>query len=441
MSAERSRTRLWVWPAASAAAGFGGALSLARIRPSEDSWLASVWPADVASSASVLQATATSVMTATALTFSVTVVALQLASQQFSPRLLREFGRDPATKAVLTVLAASFIFSITTLSQLSEARRVPIVAVMVGFALGAASLGAILGFITHVVKVVRVDTMMLVVHDETNAAISRFYPPYGEAGVRSPAEVDVDESTGVGIAATRGGFVQMTAVDELVRAARDHDALVRLEVRAGDHVVEGTPLATAFPVEPGHGRDLDATAEAVRSAVLIGYERTMDQDTGFGLRQLEDVAVKAMSPSVNDPVTAAHAVGHMAGILVRLAGCRLGPTLHVDHDGVGRAIVPDRDLRYYLDLACGQLRRFARAEPSVLMALLAMLRDVAVACRDEPQRDEVRRAAALVVEQMADAVLELDADAVRDMRRRVELALAGDVREAYHDRVGETRST
>lgn len=75
------------------------------------------------------------------------------------------------------------------------------------------------------------------------------------------------------------------------------------------------------------------------------------------------------------------------------------------------------------------------------MALIAMLRDVAVACRDDSQRDEVRRAAALVVEQMADAVLELDADAVRDMQRRVELALAGDVREAYHDRVGETRST
>lgn len=380
-------------------------------------------------------------MTATALTFSVTVVALQLASQQFSPRLLREFGRDPVTKIVLAVLSASFVFSTTALQALHEEKRVPTVAVFVAFALGVLSLGAILGFVSHVVKVIRVDTMMLVVHDETSAAIDRFYPPYGDPQVRSPDELALDESAGLGVDSAESGFVQMIDVECLVAVARNHGAVVRLEARAGDHIVKRTPLATVFFDDPAQGSDVKGLCDGIRRAVVVGYERTMDQDTSFGLRQLEDIAVKAMSPSVNDPVTAAHAVGHFADLLVRLTDCRLGGTLHADVDGAARAIVPDRDFRYYLDLACGQLRRFAKAEPSVLGALLGMLRDVAVACRGDEQRDEVRRAAQLVVDQMSEGILEPDADSVRDMHRRVELALAGDVRGAYADRVGETRST
>jgi uncharacterized membrane protein len=147
-----------------------------------------------------------------------------------------------------------------------------------------------------------------------------------------------------------------------------------------------------------------------------------------------------MSPSVNDPVTATHAVGHMGDLLVKLTGCHLGPTAHVDDDGTARVVIPDQDLRYYLDLACGQLRRFAASEPTVLAALLRMLRDVAVGWRDDHQRDEVRRSAHLVADQLAPSVAEADAGMVADMRRRVEQALAGNVSMAYEDRAGETRS-
>ena len=163
-------------------------------------------------------------------------------------------------------------------------------------------------------------------------------------------------------------------------------------------------------------------------------------DSGFGFRQLEDIAVKAMSPSINDPVTAAHAVGHMADPLVRLTGCRLGPTLHRDDDGIGRAIVPDRDLRYYLDLSSAQLRRFAADEPSVLIALLRMLRAVAIACRDADQSRDVLRSARLVAAQVPSGTTEADRCTVADMLARVERALNSDVVDAFSDRAGETRS-
>ena len=101
----------------------------------------------------------------------------------------------------------------------------------------------------------------------------------------------------------------------------------------------------------------------VCNKVELGYERTVEQDAAFGFRQLEDIAVKALSPGINDPVTAAHAIGYMADFLVQVLGCRLGPTVHEDSDGVDRAIVPDRDIAYYIDLCCGQVRRYGRQEP------------------------------------------------------------------------------
>ncbi len=133
------------------------------------------------------------------------------------------------------------------------------------------------------------------------------------------------------------------------------------------------------------------------SGVLqLGYERTLEQDVAFGFRQLEDIAVKTMSSAINDPVTACVAVGHMADLLVRLSKVRMGAIVHCDGDGIGRAVVPDRDLRYYLDLACGELHRFAAAEPTVLVALLRMLRDPATAVRETGHAAEVQRAADLV---------------------------------------------
>jgi uncharacterized membrane protein len=178
----------------------------------------------------------------------------------------------------------------------------------------------------------------------------------------------------------------------------------------------------------------------VRAAVVLNNERTIDQDAAFGFRQLEDIAVKAVSPAINDPVTAATAVGHMADLLVRLTGRRLGPTLHEDGDGAGRAVVPDRDLRYYLHLACGQLSRFGGGEPTLLMALLRMLRDVALACRDDRQREEVAWAADLVTGQASPDWQEVDARAVRHHRERVTAALEGRLADAFADRAGEARS-
>ena len=438
-SIEGSRSPLWAGPTAAAATAVVLALVLVRISPFGDGALAP-FIGDMDAASGLLQVTATSVMTAATLTFSLTVVALQLASQQFSPRLLREFTHDALTKRVLGVLAGAFSYSVVVLVSL-EGDAVPRIAILTALVFALASLGAILSFITHIVRMIRVDSMMLMVHDDTSSAIERFYPPWHDES-RTPDDLALDETQARKLFGQKSGFIQKVDVPRLVTVAREAGALVRLEVRPGDHLVRQTPMASVWPTDVDGARlddDLDELAERVQAALTIGYERSMDQDAAFGLRQLEDVAVKAMSPSINDPVTADHAVGHMGDLLVRIMGCRLGATVHTDDDGASRAIVPDRDLRYYFDLCCGQLRRFGAAEPTVLMSLLRMLRDVAVACRTEEQRDEVRRAALLVATENGD-LRDSDAAAVKDLHERVELALAGSVTEAFADRAGETRS-
>ncbi|MGY2128596.1 DUF2254 domain-containing protein [Blastococcus sp. SYSU DS0617] len=432
-SAARSRAPLWVWPAVTGVIAAVLGLVLGQVEP-RDGFLAGLWPSDTSAAGSLLQLVATAAVTISTLTFSITIVALQLASQQFSPRLLRDFVRDPVTKRVLSTLAATFVFAVTGLRGVNESQPVPTLVLLVAALLGLASFGALLVFVSHMVRMLRVDTMMTRVHTDARRAIEHFYAPYDDRQQRSPDELDLDASAGTLVSARGSGFVEVIDVDALVAGARRHDAVVRVQVRPGDQVTHGTPIATVW------GTGVEELSDAVRAAVALNNERTIDQDAAFGFRQLEDIAVKAMSPSVNDPVTAATAVGHMADLLVRLMGRRLGATLHEDDAGVGRAIVPDRDVRYYLDLACGQLARFGGSEPTVLLALLRMLRDVAVACRDDEQRAEVARAADLVADELSPDRNEVDVAAVRDHRDRVTAALEGRVEAAYGDRAGETRS-
>jgi len=397
-----------------------------------------LWRGDTSAAQSLLQVVVTSVTAATSLTFSLTIVAVQLASQQFSPRLLRGFARDAVTKRVLVILLFTTTFALTLMSTLAAERPLPRPALVIALAAGVLSLVTLLVFISHLLRTLRVDTMMLHAHGAALAAITTFYPAHGDESRSDGSELRLDAGFAHVALATRSGFVQRTDVAQLLQVVERHDLLVRVEVRAGDHVVRGTPVASIWRSD-GARSDASPTGEVLR-AVKIHDERTLDQDAAFGFRQLEDIAVKAMSPAVNDPVTAVTVIGHMADLLVELTTCRLGAILHRPSTGGAGAIVPDRDLRYYLDLSCEQLARTASSEPTVLQALLGMLRDVAIACRDDEQRAEVERAACRVASRWEQRPHRDDDGGVDDMLRRVRLALTGRLDLAYADRAGEARS-
>lgn len=438
---EALRASVWFWPTCASLAALAVTLLLLPVRPGQEvAWARWIWPSGMEAASTLLQAVATSVMTAVTVTFSLTVVALQLASQQFSPRLLREFARDKRTQLVLAVLLSTFVVSITGLRGMDPETPVPVLVVGLVYLMGIACGMVLLLFIGHITRSLRVDTMMVTAHGRCLQVLEETYPNTREG------EIDAEDLAlpegGAPVTAPRSGLVKAVDQRPLVDVLERLRLVLLLEVQPGDHITAGTPIGRLWADDgavpsPAAAR---AVEEHLAVAVEVGYERTPEQDVSLGLRQLADIAVKALSPSINDPATAVNALGFCADLLVRIQSRRLGPELHHGSDGTLRLATAGRDHRYFLELVCGASRRFASRDPLVLGALLRLLRDCAVHAADDGQRKEIRRQVGLVLDSMEPGLIAADGEYVRDLARRVELALAGDAATAYSDRAGETRS-
>jgi uncharacterized membrane protein len=397
-----------------------------------DAAISRLFPADVDGARGMLVAVAGSVITVTGLVFSLMVVSLQLASQQFSPRLLRTFMRDRGTQVVLGVFLATFAYCLLVLraTQGGENGHVPQFAVAGGFALALASVTALVYFIHHATSEIRVDTILRDVENETRTMIARVYPrPLSDT---APRNTDlVPPAAAVPLPAPRSGFIQDVTLDGLSETARTHDLLLCLHRPVGDYVVAGAPLLWVWTRDEGRP-DQDGLDEVVGhapSAVQIGHERTQQGDVAFGIRQLVDVAVKALSPAINDPTTAVHAIGRLSGLLWTLAGRRLEPIVGHDADGTVRATVPSRSFAEYLDVACGQIRRNGASEPAVTTALLDMLTVVAGSADDADERAGLQREADLVLSAAREATIQkADLAAVEAAGEAFARALGGDHR-------------
>ena len=426
---ERLRGSLWFLPTVAVAVAI--AIAQTAIKIPNESMVGALFTADVDGARSMLVSVAGSVITVTGLVFSLMVVSLQLASQQFSPRLLRTFMRDLGTQVVLAVFLATFAYTLAVLRVIQGGpnEHVPQVAVAGGFALALASVAALVYFIHHATQEIRVDTMMRDVESETRTTIERVYPRPLSDG---PLSEDLAPPAGATpIAASRSGFIQDVTLDGLSEVARTHDLLLCVHRPVGDYVVAGAPLVWAWPRAGGTAATAaaDAIADQVPAAVQIGHERTQQGDVAFGLRQLVDVAVKALSPAINDPTTSIHAIGRLTALLWTLAGRRLEPMLGRDRDGVVRATVPSRSFAEYLDLACGQIRRYGASEPAVTAALLDLLAVVAGAANSSDEREALQREADLVTEAARSATIQAaDLQAVEAAAQTFALAMGGDHR-------------
>lgn len=400
---EELRGSLWFLPTLAVVVWVGLALLLIRVEVSQRSFLAEVIFSGGAEGArGMLQAVAGSVITVTGLTFSLTVVTLQLASSQFSPRLLRTFLRDTGNKIVLAVFISTFAYCLTVLRTIraggdGAAEFVPQLAVSVGFLLALASVGALVYFIDHIATEIRVDTMLRNVELDTRRLIERLHPPDTADEVHAVAWARPPDHA-VAMRATRSGFFTSVSARPLLRLATEHGVVMELEPKMGDRVVEGAPLAWCWPSEPVSALRVEPQAlqADVQAALTIGIERTLQEDVAYGMRQLVDVAVKALSPGVNDPTTAIHATHRLAPLLRVLAERPPGPLVWRDEEGTARLVVRRPGFKALLSDVCGQIRRYGAGEPTVMEALLDLLRDVGDGARDAARRQAVLTEIALV---------------------------------------------
>lgn len=334
-----------------------------------------------------LSTISSSMITFTGLVFTITIVVLQLASQQFSPRVLRTFLRDRHSQFALGVFTATFTYALIVLRSVrtevsAGGEFVPAVSVTVAFVLVVLSLALFVAYIHHIAQSIRVPSITSAISKETRSAITDIYDhEHTEAPLPLPAGGSISE-----IPAPKRGIVTALDRDRLVALAEADDCVVEILPAIGDYVPEGAPL---LRIHGGHEHDPGDFADHVG----LGPERTTQQDPAFGFRQLVDIAERALSPGVNDPTTAVQCLDEIHDLLRRLAGRAFPSGQRLDSSGRLRLAFPVTSWEGYVSLACDEIRHYGRGSIQIHRRLRSMLIDLtSVAPRDRhaPLRQQLR---------------------------------------------------
>lgn len=384
---EEVRNGLWVIPLAFVVGAIVLALALHRVdRRLDPDQLELLFDGDTASAQSLLSTIAGTVMTFTSLVISVTLVALQLASQQFSPRVLRTFFRDTGTKVALGLFVGTFVYNLTVLRQIepSADAGVPRLSITVAFVLVVVSLGTFVWFVDHVVHAIRIVSIVDAVAAETRAAIREVHV---EGEPPAPEEVP-DRPPDLVLRSERApGAITTVDEDDLVAVAARHRCLLRLVPRVGEYVPSAAPLVEVWSDD---GAALAISPADVLPHVGLHRERTMTQDVAFGFRQLVDIAEKALSPAVNDPTTAVQVLDRIHDLLRRIAVAPAPSGYHRDGSGRLRLVLPVAQWPSLVELACDEIRLYGGGSHQVQRKMRAMLDDLATVV-DEPRREPLER--------------------------------------------------
>lgn len=364
------------------------------------SWLGGNEPAGARA---FLSTVAGATITVTGVVFSVTIVALSLASQQFGPRLLSSFMRDQASQGVFGVFVATYLYCLLVLRTIrgdGPEGFVPHLSLLVGFALAVFSVGVLIFFVHHVASSIQAMTVIANVSAELEGAIARHFPlpeaaPKGGAR-RTLQPGDLPEGYPAGarpVAARRSGYLQAVDIEGLLRLASERELLLQMERRPGDFVARGAPLVSAWPPQRSNPEEL---GEAVNTAFIFGAKRSAEQDIEYLVRQLVEIAVRALSPGVNDPFTALNCIDYLGSALGELARRQSPAAWHFDDDGDLRLITRPRTFEEILAAAVDQVRRYGRQDAEVSLRLLAMLTAVLPHTREENQRRALLGQAAMI---------------------------------------------
>jgi len=382
---DRLRRSFWLLPALGCAAALVAALLLPRLDVAVDVHVPVLGLDDAGAVRTMLQTVATATLSVGGLTFSVTVVALQLASQQLNPRVLRSFQGDRLNQATLAAFLATFVYALTLTIQVSDTEEIPQISVALAVVAVLASLALFVAFIQNIVVSLQAPAVIGRILDEAVASMPRGHPaaigrpPRDPVRARADVRAQMATSRATAIHGRRGGFVTALDGNGILRAASDADAVVVQRAKVGDYVLTGAMLAEVWTPEGG-----EAPSEAVREGFLIGDLRTPDQDLAFPIRQLADIALRALSPSLNDPTTAINAIDALAELLVRLADADpIDPLRTADGETV-HFIALVRDVDELVALGFDQVLEAARDHPAVIARALARRSEVLHAQREVP---------------------------------------------------------
>ncbi len=391
----------WVLPTLGIVIGLGAGALLSIIPVEPGSLIDKVMFQGTAGDArGVLIVVSATMITTTGIVFSLTVLSLQIASSQFSVRLLRTFLRDVPNQVVLAIFVCTFAYATGGLLTVGEhaggGAFVPKVAVTGSLALAFISIGALVFFLHHLVHSIQIDTIMEGVQRRTLALVDDLFPDPDTPEADQPAP-QKPPTGAVPLLAPKSGYLQTVDVGDLADLASATAHSVQLVVFVGDYVTAGSSVGWCWRRGPADDPTDPDVLQRILRHVHIGFERTLQQDIRFGLRQMVDIALRALSPAINDPYTGVQVVHHVSAVEAVLASRAIHDDVRRDGSGAVLVWLPYPGFSTYLHLGCSQIRRYGAREPLVLAALLQLLCAVAQNCVDATRRRAVTTEIHLIV--------------------------------------------
>ena len=381
---DSARTSLWLVPGLMFLLGIVLALLLL---PLEDGfWSGWISAGSGDDARNLLSTLLTSVIAMASIVFSVTVVSLSVAATAYGSRLIRTFRSARSTQFVLGTFMMTIVYLLLVLREIRgewSPAEVPEAAVAVGTALALLSVLALLAFIQSVARLMVADEVIRRVRLELDSAIAEL-PPKGSSPSAEPAELPQDFGDNAGrIRLPREGYVQSVDYGGMIQWAEKHGCILRLDFRPGDFVVEGDHKLLVYP-EPA---DVEKARRELAKFIVSGERRTPTQDLEFAIRHLVEIAVRALSPGINDPFTALAVIDRLRGGLARLAGRELPHEILPDRSGRLRMARKTTTFGGAVEAAFDQIRQAGSSKPAVLIHMLRAIGAIAEHTRDGAQRE------------------------------------------------------
>lgn len=424
------RASLWFVPTVITVVSVLAALLLVEAQDLTGASWARQWPrlfgASADGSRAMLAAIATSMITVAGVVFSITVVALSLASSQYSPRVLRNYMSDRTTQVVFGVFVGLFAYCLVVLRVLrgpGDGEFVPSLAVLGGVVYAFGGIGLLIYFIHHVADSIQASSIIARITGDTLDTVDRLFPTEIAQPVDDAEQADAQMPTlWTPVPSQRSGYLAGVDGVRLVECATSCGRVLHLVPSIGDFVVEGELIAELGGKQPVD----EAVAQTICDSVHLDDQRTTDQDPAFGVQQLVDVAVRALSPGINDPSTACQCIDRLSSVMVRLAG-RSPPQARRMCDGQLRLVAHPADFDSLLSLSFAAIVAHSRGDIAVLRRVVGALRSIERVTRRPERRHalaqmtrmsaaELRRvrprSSARLVREQARALQERLADAV-----------------------------
>jgi uncharacterized membrane protein len=392
-----------------------------------DLWLAR-WPRLFGTGADgarqMLSTLAGSMMSVMGITFSMTLVALALASSQYTSRILRNFMGSRVTQVTLGIFAGNFAYCLVVLRTIRGGggvdEFVPILAAFFAFVLALGSVGVLVFFIHHIASSIQASSIISSIAQDTITSIERLFPERLGNGPDEDEDQDqvlksVEEMNWCPVPADSDGYIQSVNNDALLRLARDRKTVVRMERGIGAFVVQNTALVSLALEEPPD----QETIRAINAAYSIDRFRTVEQDPAFGIRQIVDMALKALSPGVNDTSTAVMCVDYLTAILARLASQNFPALLRYEGDRLS-VITIAPTFESLLDEAFDQIRGSAIGNVGIMARMLSAIETLAI-LTTSPRRRRALHEQVLWISELAGRTTESAHERERLARRLMEV--------------------